>query len=126
MSEMKPNLSDAPAAVCAERRTRVRYTASLEASCRRTGEAGGPSWPGRVVNISTGGIGLLLGNDLPANTLLDVEFQGAGGAALLLLRVRVVHCTLFKDEGTPSWLLGCAFAKDLADGELWPLIGAEG
>jgi hypothetical protein len=126
MSEVKPTLSpEAPAAVSAERRTRVRYTASLEATCRRTGETGGQSWPGRVVNISTGGIGLLVGHHFPADTLLDVDFQGTSGSALRVLRVRVVHCTAFKDSGTPSWLLGCAFAKDLADDDLWPLIGQD-
>ena len=123
MSDLHPSLSPtAPAAVFAERRSRVRYTASLEASCRRTGDVDGQNWPGRVVNISSGGIGLLLAHRLQADTLLDVEFQGATGAALLVLRVRVVHCTPFMDDGTPSWLHGCAFAKDLADEELWPLL----
>ncbi len=117
--------STAPAAVYAERRTRVRYTASLEAICRRTGEVGDQRWPGRVVNISTGGIGLLLGHHVPGDTLLDVEFEGAAGSALRVLRVRVVHCTPFTDGSKPSWLLGCAFAKDLANDALWPLLDAD-
>ena len=127
MSELNPNLSpEAPAAVYAERRTRVRYTAELEASCRRTGEMGGQIWPGRIVNISSGGIGLLLNRRFQGDTLLDVELQGSAGTALRALRVRVIHCTLFKDGSTSSWLLGCAFAKDLADEQLWPLMSADG
>ena len=126
MSEVNPNLyPEAPASIYAERRTRVRYMAALEASCRRTGEVGGQSWPGRVVNISSGGIGLLLSRRFQGETLLDVELQGSAGAALLVLRVRVIHCTLFKEGSTSSWLLGCSFAKDLADEQLWPLLDTD-
>jgi c-di-GMP-binding flagellar brake protein YcgR len=127
MSEVNPDSSQTAAnAVFAERRTRVRYTATLEATCRRTGEADGQVWSGRVVNISTGGIGLLLRRQLAVETLLDVELQGNSGSALRILRVRVLHSTAFKDEGTPSWLLGCAFARDLAEAELWTLLCPDG
>jgi hypothetical protein len=127
MSEGNPNLSpEASSAIYAERRTRVRYTAELEAKCRRTAEVGGQTWPGRVVNISSGGIGLLLGRRFQGDTLLDVELQGFSGTALRVLRVRVMHSTLVKEGGSPSWLLGCAFAKDLADEQLWPLVSADG
>ena len=123
MSDVSPNLtSDTAEAVVAERRSRVRYTASLEAYCRRTGEPGGQTWTGRIVNISMGGIGLLLGRRFQSDTLLDVEIQASTGTALRVLRVRVMHCTSFKNDGTPSWLLGCAFAKDLADQDLLPLL----
>jgi hypothetical protein len=127
MSEVNPNLSpEVSAAVHAERRTRVRYTAELEASCRRTGELGGQTWPGRVVNISAGGIGLLLDRRFQGDTLLDVVLQGFSGTALRVLRVRVIHCTLMKEGGNPTWLLGCTFAKDLDDEEFWPLLSADG
>jgi hypothetical protein len=123
MSEANPVPSRTPSdAVFAERRTRVRYTATLEASCRRTGDPDDQAWPGRIVNISMGGIGLLLRRRFPAETLLDVELQGVTGSALRLLRVRVIHATPFKDEGISSWLLGCAFAKELAEEEIWPLL----
>jgi PilZ domain len=127
MSEINPNFSaETPAAVHAERRTRVRYTAELQASCRRTGEVGGQSWPGKIVNISSGGVGLLLNRRFQGDTLLDVELQGFSGGALRVLRVQVIHCTLFKHGSTPSWLLGCTFAKDLADEQLWPLLSSDG
>jgi len=123
MAEVNPDSSRTVAdAVFAERRMRVRYTATLEATCRRTGDTDGQAWSGRVVNISTGGIGLLLPRPFPAETLLEVELQGHSGSALRILRVRVIHATAFKDEGASSWLLGCAFAKEVAEAELLAIL----
>jgi len=69
-----------------------------------------------------GGIGLLLRRRFQAEALLDVELTGHTGSALRVLQVRVIHATLLKDADTTSWLLGCAFAKELAESELWELL----
>jgi len=127
MSEVNPAPSRTPAdAIYAERRTRVRYTAALEVSCRRTGEVDGQAWPGRVVNISTGGVGLLLRRRFQTDTLLDVELTGYAGSNPRVLQVRVLHSTAFKDEGTSAWLMGCSFATDLPAAELWTLLCSDG
>jgi hypothetical protein len=109
-------------ALCAERRTRVRYVAALEVSVRRTGETSDQSCPGRIVNICASGIGLLLRRRFLGDAQLDVEIPGQAGCAACLLQVRVIHATPFKDEGASAWLLGCTFARELTERELWTLL----
>jgi hypothetical protein len=121
MTDPVPSQTGADA-VYAERRTRVRYLAVVEVSVRRTGEAAGQSCSGRIVNISAGGIGLLLRRRFLGDTLLDVEVPAQAGCVPCLLQVRVIHATPFKDEGASAWLLGCTFARELTERELRSLL----
>jgi PilZ domain len=119
MSEVNPTSAENPAsAVAVERRTRVRYTSTLEVTCRRAENADELVWSGRIVNISVGGIGLLLRRRFPVDLLLNVELKTSNPARPLVLQVRVVHATAIKDDGTPCWLHGCAFARELSEADV--------
>ena len=126
MSEINPTPAEyPPSAVAMERRSRVRYTSTLEVSCRRAENLDELVWPGRIVNISIGGIGLLLRRRFPVDLLLKVELNTSNPARPLVLQVRVVHATAIKDDGTPCWLHGCSFARELSAAELEPILNSD-
>jgi hypothetical protein len=103
----------------AERRLWVRYTSVLEASCSRAGIPNDLHWPGRVVNLSVSGIGLLVRRRFLGGTLLEVELKTRSAQ---VLQVEVIHATAIKDEDGSFWLLGCAFARELTDAEWGSLL----
>jgi hypothetical protein len=123
MSEGNPAVlesqSEAPEA---ERRAWVRYMSDLEVNCRRIEDRDDKDWPGRAVNISVAGIGLLLRRRFPSGTLLRVELKAGSGGGGRTVEARVVHATSIKDEENSSWLLGCAFLRELAEEEVWALV----
>src|SRR5262249_59779327 len=63
------------AAAAIERRAWVRFSCDMEASCRSAGAMKNAGWPGRIIDISTGGVGLLLKHRFRPGTLLLVELN---------------------------------------------------
>jgi hypothetical protein len=68
-----------------------------------------------VQNISTQGIGLLLTEPVPADTVLEIELHGP---TIVKRFARVVHSTKQAD----GWLVGCTLNSSLSDGELERLL----
>src|SRR5262245_51855451 len=101
-----------------ERRAWVRYSCDLEASCIPADEDPEILWPSRVVNISCGGLGLLLSRRFEPGTLLQVEVQTPKQGFSRPLLVQVLHLT-GHDHG--GWLLGCVFTQPLSEDELQQL-----
>jgi PilZ domain-containing protein len=104
-----------------ERRTYVRLASDLEATCCSVGVAREVGWPGRVRDISRGGIGLALTHCFHAGTDLAVELRDQSGALRRIVRVRVVHATAASIEGNICWLLGCSFDAPLTEEEFQAL-----
>jgi hypothetical protein len=100
-----------------ERRRTVRYASDEEALCRPGGAPGEARWA-RVVDVSAGGLGLLLGEPQWPGELLVLEFPWALSAAGHLVRARVAHCTQRADG---SWLVGCCFNYPLGADDLQAL-----
>ena len=118
MSELEPAIGAEPAsATHDERRAFVRLSSDLVTSSRPTGGSRDVSWPGKVRDISRGGLGLLMEHRFRAGTRLDVELRDPAGAVLRTVRARVVHATAVLVDGCPRWLLGCAFHQPLDDEE---------
>lgn len=101
-----------------DRRKAIRYACILEATWHGETFRLGEGWVARVLNISTGGIGLHLGEDFKVGTLLTLGLHGQVHT-LEPVRVRVVHHSQ-KDDGT--WILGGAFLKPLSEDELKRLL----
>jgi hypothetical protein len=118
MADHDPAYGDERAAKAAERRTYVRLASNLAVTCRPTRSSREVGWPGRVRDISQGGVGLLLRHRFRPGTLLAVELRAASGTLLRTVRVRVVHATAVCVERMPCWLLGCAFEQPLSDHDL--------
>src|SRR3954447_3784289 len=99
----------ATAATAAERPAFIRLASDLEATCRPANHSQEVGWPGRVGNISRGGLGILILHRLRPGSELAVELRDPSGRPLRTVRVRVVHASAVIDEGNTCWLLGCAF-----------------
>lgn len=100
----------------AERRAAVRYSCNRETTLRSLTASTDISWPAEVLDISRGGLGLLLDRRFEQGTLLDIDLQMAGRHSVRTLIVRVVNV---RKQGIGQWILGCAFADELSDAELW-------
>jgi len=106
----------------AECRVWERLACDLESSCQplaaRSGGAEG--WPGRVQDISLGGLALVLKRRFEPGTGLAIAVPIAGEDTPVPLLVRVVHATRMS-EG--RWLLGCSFPNPMGEEELENLLG---
>jgi hypothetical protein len=105
-----------------ERRAWVRHASTLEASCQGTGALKDAGWPGKVLDISLGGIGLILRHRFPPGAPLTVEMKSPTGKYLRDISVRVMHSRPVIVEGDPCWLIGCAFSQNLTEEELQVLL----
>lgn len=96
-----------------DRRAWVRYPCDMETSCKA--EADRLGCPATVRNISLGGMSLQVERQFESGTLIRVEVQSSLENTPHMLCVRVIHVTP-QPDGT--WLLGCAFARELSDDSL--------
>ena len=97
----------------------VRFPCHVETACYTVDAAPGEQSPARVVNISAGGMGLLLPCEFGPGTLLNLDLEGtpAHTAGPVLLRV-------VRAAGRPGgdWVLGCEFARRLSNEEMAALL----
>jgi hypothetical protein len=97
-----------------ERRASVRVSCDLDSTCQPIVGEHTKSWPARVVDISAGGIGLVLSRRFEPGAMLSVCLASPDGETRTLF-LRVVHLAKNVDGG---WRLGCAFASELGEEEL--------
>jgi hypothetical protein len=123
MSEHETSLRHEPATSTEiDRRAYVRLASDLAATCRPTDRTRDVGWPGKVRDVSCGGIGLLLRHRFRPGTILNVELRDNIGKVLRAVSVRVVHATALLEAGNHCWLLGCAFDHPITDEELQSLV----
>jgi hypothetical protein len=103
-----------------QRRAAPRYT--LAATARATVSAGGWSESARGVNLSAGGVGLLLQRGIATGTAVRVQLDGAPQEAPEFL-ARVAHSTR---QGPGEWFIGCQFTRPLGEAELREVLRALG
>jgi hypothetical protein len=93
----------------AERRASERQLCALETSCfPATGAQN--TWPARVIDISTTGVGLLLERRFEPGALLSFRLEGRSEGQSYNALARVVRVTR---QAAGHWLLGCAFLDEL-------------
>jgi hypothetical protein len=115
--EFPINSSDHAAAdqtLANERRASARVPCDLDTTCQPITGALTKSWSARVVDISRGGIGLVLNRRFETGAMLSVRLDSRDGETRTLF-LRVVHLAHNVDG---SWRLGCAFASELVEEEL--------
>jgi hypothetical protein len=98
-----------------DRRAYRRYPADLQVSCRALGAARADSWPARLRDISTGGIGLVLERRFEAGTLLAVDLANTPSGSARTLLSRVMHVRALPER---EWLLGLALLREMGEDEL--------
>jgi PilZ domain len=113
----EPHKADPNAAptLADERRAAVRYLCNVETTCQPMAETAAKSWPARAVNISPGGISLVLDRRFEQGDILSIRLASPDGETARNLLLRVVYAKA-QDDG--SWRLGCAFASELGQEEL--------
>jgi serine/threonine protein kinase len=99
-----------------DKRASVRYASNQGGFCNAVGSEKTPRWPARVQNVSADGVALLLGRRFEVRSSLWVEM--ADGPAGRYYLVRVVRV---QSRPGRKWLLGCIFARRLAEDEVQTL-----
>jgi hypothetical protein len=102
-----------------DRRAWVRHPCDLDSACQPLAGARGLQWPGKVRNLSGGGIAVRLARRFEAGTVLAIDVQGRDESTVQTLLARVIH-VLLQNDG--SWLLGCAFTNSLNEDDLKALL----
>ena len=101
----------------------MRFPCSVETVCYSQETAPGECVPARVLNISAGGVGLLLPCAFGAGVLLDLDLPAAAGphaaASVRRLSVRVVRAL---PHTNASWFHGCEFSDRLDETEIEALV----
>ncbi len=105
-----------------ERRACVRLASNLSATCRPARHSKAVSWPGKVRDVSRGGLGLLMRHRFRHGTRLTLELRASTGALLGTVSVMVVHTTAVVEDSCCNWLLGCAFDPPLSEDEFHALL----
>ncbi len=98
----------------------VRFPCEVETLCHTVEAVPGEHMPARVVNVSAGGVGLLLPCQFESRTLLRLRLPAAPGDEPRAVLVRVRQA---RPHGGDHWYLGCEFVDRLSDGELAALGG---
>jgi len=109
-----------------ERRAWVRYVSSGEVACQSAGALKDAGWPGKVLDISVAGIGLLLRHRFPPGAPLIVELKRANNHFHRTVAVRVMHSRPVIAQGDHCWLVGCAFSQHLTEEELQEFLKEPG
>jgi hypothetical protein len=99
----------------AERRQAVRYSCDLKVNDRLIVSMGSSSWPAVVADISTTGIGLVVGIRHDPGTTLPLDLYCTANGFSLALRVRVVRTQRMPDG---HWFCGCRFDEQIGHQEL--------
>jgi hypothetical protein len=105
----------------AECRVRERHPCDLEASCQPVAARNDNDlhWPGAIRDISTGGVGLVLGRRFEPGAGLAIELPASSDRPEETLLARVRHATRQPDG---RWLHGCTFISELSEDEVERLL----
>lgn len=118
-------MSSFPAKVSGpDRRLAVRYAAtpdgfSTENTCQPIADEPDEIWFAVVRDISTGGLGLVVGRRFEPGTVLLVHLQDANRTTKRALLVRVAHAVREMED---AWFLGCSFPNPLSEAELLSIL----
>jgi len=100
-----------------ERRACVRYLCQLDGSCQPVGQpATGETWVGKLRDISSTGVKILVNRRFEIGTLLVLELPRPGWDTSRMLLCRVVRVA--KEPIDQDWEVGCTLARELSDDEV--------
>lgn len=102
----------------ADRRGAIRHACVINATANEQMMHIGPGWLAKVIDISTTGVGLRLGEGFPTDSVLTLDLHGQN-QSLEAVSVRVVRCL---EEPAGTWFLGGAFVSPLEEEQLERLL----
>jgi hypothetical protein len=97
----------------------VRFPCNVETACYALDSAPGEQSPARIINISAGGMGLMLPCEFSPGTLLRLEVDGTPAHAAGPILLRVVRAIPQRDRDV---FHGCEFADPLSPKEFQALL----
>jgi hypothetical protein len=106
-----------PSAAIAEedRRLWVRRHVSIETQVTPTSGAGEPPLSARILDVSSGGIKLLVRWAFGPGDLLTVELPSRAGGPSVTVLACVAHSQLAREA---EWVVGCRFSAELSEADL--------
>jgi hypothetical protein len=98
-----------------------RHGSGLACSCQPASSFGKENlkWSGTIDNVSTSGIGLLLGRRFEKGTGLAIELPGSADNGSYVVLAKVVNVSR---QSNSFWMLGCKFVSELSDDEVGRLL----
>jgi hypothetical protein len=106
-----------------ERRVWARYPSRIDGTCQpiaaETATEPEMGWPGEIIDVSRGGIGLSLERRFEPGTPLVIELAGEGDEPPRLLEVDVVHT---RPQADGRWIHGCELRAELSEHDLQALV----
>jgi hypothetical protein len=109
-----------PIAVADSKRIWARYVSSRPLPRRLDVADSHTPLEAWILDLSAGGIGLLVNQPQPLGTLLQVELETCPAVAPLKLWAHVIHCQAAETVG--EFRLGCQFVTALSEGDLQVLL----
>lgn len=97
-----------------ERRAWVRLPCDINSHCRPSIGSDEEHWSARILDISQGGIRLLLDRRFEPKTILNIQIEVQGEEAVAFI-AQVVHIDA---ESADRWSLGCRFPKPISEKEV--------
>src|SRR5438067_1238388 len=114
LSDAQPFLIDS-----SERRCWARQLCRLGGECQPvTALEAGNHWPIKTLDVSPGGVALLMSRRFEPGTFLAVTLSGPGDDAMSMPLARV--CRVHRAD--QHWLLGCSWAEELESTEMRTLL----
>jgi hypothetical protein len=119
VNELKLTHAEAVRSKANEQRRWVRFPCNVETVCYTCDTTPRERRPARVLNISAGGVGLLVPCLFAQGTLLHFELPAGPNQPARISLVRVVHVL---EHWPGMWFHGCEFADQLAEEDLRTLL----
>jgi hypothetical protein len=113
--DLRPFQAERARPAARDSRAWVRFPCNLETVCSSIDAAPGEELPARILDVSAGGVGLLVPCHIGSKTFLTLQLPPRPGRPGRRVPVRVVQA---RPYGTGDWFLGCEFADRLTDAEL--------
>jgi hypothetical protein len=98
----------------------VRFSCDLPIICRSQAGPGSSPCRGRIVNVSPGGVGIVVPRDPAVGTPLSIEVTDVPKSRRCTISVRVAQPPR-PEKG--AWFLGCELTRPFTDEELRNLVG---
>ncbi len=100
-------------------RTWVRFPCQARATYQPAKTPEVPAVPAEVLNISAGGVALLVADPVELGTLLNLELHDESGQ----FRLQMLGCVVrLSGQGGLDWVLGCNLIRELSRRELKALL----
>ena len=103
----------------ADGRVWVRFPVSAETNFHAVMSGQHEKWKANILNISAGGVALLVDRSFDIGSLLNLEMRSSKRDASHCINARVIHC---REQGDGHFLLGCTYVGELTSDEVESLL----